>query len=272
MMCIIEYNFFQNALIGGLLASIVCGIVGTYIVTRRLVFISGGITHASFGGIGLGVYFGINPILSAMLFAVASACGVCYVTEHCGVREDSSIAIFWTLGMSIGIIFSFLSPNFMPELPSYLFGNILTIGKTDILMLLVVAVIIATLFILMGPSIVSIAFDPVFAKSQGMPVRAIEYAMMTIIAITIVSVLRMVGVVLAISLLTIPQITANLFCNSFRQMMFLSIAFSIIYTFVGIALSYWLAIPSGATIILVSVVVYGSLKTIKAAKVTFYRK
>lgn len=121
MLEILKYTFFQNALLGSVLASVVCGFVGTYIVSRRLVFISGGITHASFGGVGLGVFLGINPILSAMAFAIASACGVQWMSEKRKVREDSAIALFWTLGMSVGIICSFLTPGFMPDLPSLLF-------------------------------------------------------------------------------------------------------------------------------------------------------
>ena len=142
MIDILHYSFFQNALLGALLASVVCGIVGTYIVTRRLVFISGGITHASFGGIGLGVLMGINPILSAMIFAVLSAFGVEWMSRKGAVREDSAIAMFWTFGMSVGIICCFLSPGFMPDLPSFLFGSILTIGTLDLCLLGVLSVIV----------------------------------------------------------------------------------------------------------------------------------
>ena len=132
---IFGYVFFQHALIGATLASILCGIIGTYIVTRRLVFISGGITHASFGGIGLGVYFGANPIVSALGFSVLCALGVQWMSHKGNIREDSTIAFFWTLGMSVGIICCFLSPDFIPDLNSYLFGSILTIGQEDLLLL-----------------------------------------------------------------------------------------------------------------------------------------
>lgn len=118
-MNILEYTFFQNALAGAFLASILCGFIGTYIVTRRLVFISGGITHASFGGIGIGVFAGINPILSAMIFAILSAFGVQWTSSRKDIRQDSAIAMFWTLGMSVGIICCFLTPGFMPDLPSF---------------------------------------------------------------------------------------------------------------------------------------------------------
>lgn len=259
-MSIFEYTFFQNALIGSILASVVCGIVGTYIVTRRLVFISGGITHASFGGIGIGLLFGINPVLSAMVFSILSACGVQYMSDRGNIREDSSIAIVWTFGMSIGVICCFLTPGFMPDLPSYLFGNILTIGSGDLQILSVLALVVVILFTLMSRSLISLSFDPVFAKSQNLPVRMMEYGMMLLIAITIVSILRIVGVVLAMSLLTIPHVTANLLTSNFRKIAVLSIVFSVLYCMGGLAVSYWLGIPSGATIILVSVVIYSILK------------
>ena len=133
-MDLLQYTFFQHALLGSLLASIVCGIVGTYIVCRRLVFISGGLTHASFGGIGLGLYTGISPLLSATVFAVLSAFGVEWLSKRTDMREDSAIAVFWALGMALGVIFSYLSPGFAPDLSAYLFGNILTIDVSDLLL------------------------------------------------------------------------------------------------------------------------------------------
>ena len=261
---ILKYTFFQNALLGSVLASMVCGFVGTYIVSRRLVFISGGITHASFGGVGLGVFLGINPILSAMAFAIASACGVQWMSEKRKVREDSAIALFWTLGMSVGIICSFLTPGFMPDLPSFLFGNILTIDSVDLSLLAVLATLVVTGFLLFENTIVSIAFDPVFSKTQNLPVKAVEYAMMIIIAMTIVATLRLVGIVLAISLLTIPQMTANIFVSQFRKMEWLSVAFAICYCLMGLGLSYFLNVPSGASIIFVSIVVYMTLRILKS--------
>ncbi len=259
---ILNYTFFQNALIGSLLASIVCGFIGTYIVTRRLVFISGGITHASFGGIGLGVFFGINPILSALIFAVFSACGVQWMSHRNDVREDSAIAVFWTFGMSIGIICSFLTPGFMPDLPSFLFGSILTIGTADIILLAALSVVVILIFTILFRPILSVAFDACFARSQHLPVTAIEYLMMVLIAMTIVSTLRMVGIVLAISLLTIPQMTANLFTFSFKWMIAYSILFGWIDCLIGLMISYWMNIPSGASIIFVSIIVFALFKTI----------
>lgn len=265
---ILQYQFFQNALLGSFLASILCGFIGTYIVTRRLVFISGGITHASFGGIGIGVYAGINPIISAMAFAVLSAFGVQWISYKRDVRKDSVIAMFWTLGMSIGIICCFLTPGFMPDLPSFLFGSILTIGQTDLLLLGGLAVAVTTLFLILWRPIQSIAFDRTFALSQHLPVSFIEYLMMALIAMSIVATLKMVGIVLAISLLTIPQMTANLFTYNYKHIIALSILFGWLDCLLGLYTSYLLNVPSGATIIFISIIVFilGKLSTILTPK------
>lgn len=255
-MDILSYSFFQNALIGSLLASIVCGIVGTYIVTRRLVLISGGITHSSLGGIGIGVYAGLNPVLSAMAFAVLCACGIKWMSHKGDVREDSAIALFWTFGMSIGIIFCFLTPGFMPDMPSFLFGSILAVGPQDIALLLTVTCLVVAFFLMFYHSIVSVAFDSVFARSQHLHVDLIEYIMMILIAMTIVSTLRLVGIVLAISLLTVPQMTANLMTFNFKKMIFISILLGWIDCILGLFVSYWLNVPSGASIIFSGILVY----------------
>ena len=252
-MNLLQYTFFQHALLGSLLASIACGIIGTYIVTRRLVFISGGITHASFGGIGLGLYAGISPILSAAVFSVLSAFGVEWLSKRKDMREDSAIAMFWTLGMALGIMFSFLSPGFAPDLSAYLFGNILTITQTDLLMLGILAILLILFFTLFIHPIIYVAFDREFARSQGIPVVVLEYILMMFIALTIVSCLRMVGIVLAISLLTIPQMTANLFTNKFKRIIWLSIAIGYLSCLGGLLISYRLNVPSGASIIFFSI-------------------
>ena len=259
-MSIFEYTFFQNALIGSLLASILCGFIGTYIVTRRLVFISGGITHASFGGIGIGVILGISPIWSAMFFSIMSAFGVQWISRKGGVREDSAIALFFFFCMSIGIICCFLTPGFMPDLSSFLFGNILTIESCDLILLGILAAVVTLLFTFFLRPIQSIAFDRTFARSQHLPVTFIEYLMMALIAMTIVSTLRMVGIVLAISLLTIPQMTANLYTYSYKKMILLSIIIGWIDCLMGLGISYQLNVPSGASIIFVSIIMYIMMK------------
>lgn len=263
-MDLLHYTFFQHALLGSFLASIACGIIGTYIVTRRLVFISGGITHASFGGVGLGLFTGVSPILSAAVFSVLSAFGVEWLSKRKDMREDSAIAVFWTFGMAVGIIFSFLSPGFVPDLSAYLFGNILTINRADLWMLGILSVVLAVFFSLFIRPIVCIAFDREFARSQKIPVERFEYLLMMLIALTIVSCLRMVGIVLAISLLTIPQMTANLFTYSFKKIIWLSIAIGFLSCLGGLFISYHWKVPSGASIIFFSILIYAGCKTGKS--------
>ena len=255
-----NYTFFQHALLGSLFASIACGIIGTYIVTRRLVFISGGITHASFGGIGIGLYTGISPILAAAIFSVLSAFGVEWLSKRKDMREDSAIAVFWTFGMAIGIIFSFLASGFTPDLSAFLFGNILTITLTDIWMLVILSIIMIGFFYFFLTPVIYIAFDREYARSQRIPVRLFEYILMMFIALTIVACLRMIGIVLVISLLTLPQMTANLFTHSFKKIIFMSIGIGFISCSGGLLLSYQLQVPSGAAIIFFSILVYAFCK------------
>jgi zinc transport system permease protein len=225
-----------------------------------LVFISGGITHASFGGIGIGLYTGVSPILSAAIFSVLSAFGVEWLSKRKDMREDSAIAVFWTFGMAIGIIFSFLSPGFAPDLSAFLFGNILTITRTDIVVLAVLSLLLIAFFSIFLSPIIYIAFDREFARSQRIPVVLFEYILMMFIALTIVACLRMIGIVLAMSLLTIPQLTANLFTVSFKRIILLSILFAYIGCVGGLLLSYQLQIPSGAAIIFFSILTYALCK------------
>ena len=260
-MDLLYYDFFRNALIGSVLTCVSCGIVGTYIVSRRLVFISGGITHASFGGLGLGFYLGISPILSALLFSIASAFGVEWLSKRQDVREDSAIAAFWALGMALGVICIFLTPGYSPNISAYLFGNILTITLSDIGFAAVLAVVLSVLFLLFFKPILYTAFDSEFAKTQGVKVALIEHLMMLAIAVTIVSSIRLIGIMLLMSLLTVPQMTANLFTSRMQKIILYSIGLGIIGCFSGLFLSYYLNVPSGAAIIFVQILIFLLCKT-----------
>jgi zinc transport system permease protein len=260
MIELLQYAFFQHALLGGLLTAIACGIVGTYIVSRRLVFISGGITHASFGGLGLGFYLSINPILTAMAFSVLSAFAVEWASKSQNVREDSAIAGVWSLGMALGVIFIFLTPGYAPNLSAYLFGNILTITLTDILWITLLVAALILFFSLFLKEIIYVAFDTDFALTQRLPVKWIEYGMMFFIAVTIVLSIRLVGIMLLMSLLTLPQITVNLFTADFRKIIWGSIATGFLSCVAGLVLSYYLNVPSGAFIILILVLLFLTAK------------
>ena len=253
---LLSYDFFRHALMAAFLAAISCGIIGTYIVSKRIVSISGGITHASFGGIGMGYFFGINPILAAAGFAVLSALGIEYSSRKTDIREDSAIAILWALGMAIGVIFVYMTPGYAPNLMSYLFGNILTVGSTDLMLLFVLCLIILLFFTLQFKNILYVAFDEEFARARRMPVQMIKYAMIVLVALTIVFNIRVVGIILVISLLTIPQTIANMFVKRFFDIMFISVIVAMLGTFSGLILSYLFDIPSGAAIIFFLVILF----------------
>jgi zinc transport system permease protein len=261
-----DYAFFRNAVWGSLFAGIACGMVGTYVVSRRLVFISGGITHASFGGLGIGFYFGLNPILSAMAFSVLSAFGIEWLSTKQGVREDSAIAVFWSLGMALGIIFTFLSPGYVPNLSEYLFGNILTITKSDIWALSTLCVLLALFFLTHYHAIVSVSFDAEFAQTRRISTRFIEYTMMFFIAVTIVLSIRLVGIVMLMSLITVPQMTANLFTAKYSHIIYLSSIIGFAGCIIGLFLSYYLNVPSGAFIIFVLILMFFIAKAVKSLR------
>lgn len=258
-----QYDFFLKAFLAAVFASISCGIIGGYIVSRRIVFISGGITHASFGGIGLAFFLGFNPLLGAVLFAVAAALGIQFFTKVAEIREDSSIAIWWSLGMALGIIFVFLTPGYTPNLMSYLFGNILTVTKTELWWMLALNVLIVAFFLLFFNKILYIAFDEEFARTAGLPVALFNYVIITLIALTVVLNIRVVGIILILSLLTVPQATANLYTNDFKRLLVLSSVFAFVGTISGLFISYFLDIPSGAAIIFTLVAIFGVLRLAK---------
>jgi zinc transport system permease protein len=266
---LLNYKFFSNALLASLFTSINCGIIGTYIVTRRLVFISGGITHASFGGIGIGYFFGFNPIISAAVFAVFSALGIEFLSKKADVREDSLIGIFWSFGMALGIIFVFLAPGYAPNLMGYLFGNLLTVTPLDIRLMIALTVIVTGFFIVFYKVILFISFDQEYAKTHNAPVQFINYALISLVAITIVLSIKVAGIILVISLLTIPQTIANLFTRNFLNIMILSVLIAFFGAFAGLLLSYGLNIPSGASIImsLVFAFIIGKLFSILVIKI-----
>lgn len=248
--------------ITAVLTSISCGIIGTYIVIRRLVFISGGITHASFGGIGIGYFLGWHPLVGALIAAVLSACGIEYTTRKGTMRNDSAIAMMWSLGMAIGIIFIYVTPGRPPNLMSYLFGSILVVTEAELFFLLLLDIVLIVTFLSLYKPILYVAFDREFALSRKYPVLYIDYMMMIFIALTIVLNIRIVGIILVISLFTIPQNIANLFTAKNRSMFLLAILISMAGTALGIILAEMIGVPTGATIILLLVIMYLMAKVI----------
>lgn len=248
---ILEYTFFQNAMIAAILTSLLASMVGTYIVSRKIVFIGGSITHASFGGIGMAYYFGANPLIGAALFAIFSATGIEWVSRNGKVREDSAIAILWSLGMAVGIIFVFMTPGYTPDLMSFLFGNILSVSAWELYLMAILGVLVALFFIVYYRPLLHTAFDPEFAAIMGTRVGFFRYAMSVIIALSIVISIRSVGIILVLSLFTLPQVTAMLFTRSFASVIPLAAFWGVLGSVLGLFTSYLLDIPSGAAIICV---------------------
>jgi len=267
-----QYNFFQNAVVAAVLASISCGIIGSYIVARRIVFISGGITHASFGGIGLAWYLGLNPVFGAAVFGVLSALGIEWISKKTDVRQDSVIGILWALGMALGIIFIYMTPGYAPNLMSFLFGNILTVGALDLYLLLGLCLITIAIFTFLLRPILFVAFDEEFARTQKAPVQFLNYLLISLVALAIVLNIRVVGIILVISFLTIPQTIANMFTNDFKKMILGSIAFGILGSFIGLLVSYRINAPSGATIIFSFVILFVVAKIIQLIMISIKRK
>ena len=262
---LIQYGYLSNALAACVLSGITCGVIGTYVVCRRMVFLAGGITHSSFGGLGIAFYLGTDPIAGAMIFAVLSALGIEWAGSRGRIREDSAIGIIWSVGMAVGALFMSLRPGYTSgDLSAYLFGSIVTVTHGD-----VTALAVLTLFIIAGAQlwlrpVMYVAFDRDFARSRGIPTRVISYVMAALIAVTIVLSIRLVGIMLLMSLLTLPQITVNLFTSDFKKIIFGSIAIGFLGCVAGLVLSYFLNVPSGAFIILVLVLFFLVVKAIKA--------
>ncbi len=246
-----QYEFMRNAIIAAIFVGIACGIVGTYVVIKRIVFISGGISHASFGGIGLGYLLGINPILAAIPFSVLSALGIGIISKKTKVSEDAAIGILWAVGMAAGVIFIALSPGYAPDLFSYLFGSILTVPFSDLVIMLVLNLAIIFTVTLFHKEFLAISFDEEFSEVVGVPTKAIYFLLLCLVALSVVVLIRVVGVILVIALLTIPAVISREFTHDIKKLIILSIFTGIILTLTGLYLSYIFDLPSGATIVLV---------------------
>jgi len=249
---VFQYEFMRNALIAGVLASIACGVVGVFIIVKRIVFISGGISHAAFGGIGLAYLVGMDPILGALLFTLLSALGMGIISKRTRQHEDTLIGILWAMGMALGVIFIGLSPGYAPDLFSYLFGNILTVPHSDIIVMLILDVVIVSIVFLLYKEFLALSFDEEFATVTGVPTSYLYLVLLSIIALTVVILIRVVGIILVIALLTIPSAISGQFTYSLKRMILLSIIIGAFSILSGLYLSYLLDLASGATIVLVS--------------------
>lgn len=259
---IFNYSFFQLAIIGVILISISSAIIGTYIITRRLVAISGGVTHACFGGLGLGYFLGINPILMAAAFAVGSSLGVDWLAQRHRIREDSAIAVVWALGMAVGVLFVFLTPGYVPELNTFLFGNILTINIGDIWAFGIFTAVLILFFVTMFRQIIAVAFDRDFARVTGYPVKFISTMMTVMVAVGIVLTIRLVGVMMLMSMMSLPIMTAEVYFHRYKSLATASVAISIISCVIGLFLGVVIEVPCSALIVMTMAVFFIFAKTI----------
>ena len=258
---IFEYRYLANAVAACLLSGITCGIAGTYVVARRTVSLCGGITHASFGGLGIALYFGFNPILGALVFAVLSALGIEAVSSRAKIREDSAIGIMWGIGMATGALFMSLRPGYASgDLSSFLFGNIIAVTDGDVAALGVVASLLLVGALLWMRQVMYVAFDRDFARSAGIPTQMVSCAMAVITAVVIVLSIRIMGIVLLISLLTIPVVTVGFLTQSYGRVAVWSSVAAAAAGLCGLAVSYRFEIPSGPAIIFVLATAMAAVK------------
>ena len=254
---ILSYEFMRNALLAGVIVSAACGIIGTLVVLNRIVFISGGIAHAAYGGVGIAYFLGLNPVWGAVAFSLASSLAMGYVHRKEKARADTIIGVMWALGMALGIIFVSLSPGYKADLMSYLFGSILAVSAADLRLMLVIVLAVLIFVLVFYRLLLAISFDETFSTVRNVPVGFVYMAMIVLIGLTVVISMRVVGLILVIALLTIPPAIANLFVQEMRGIMFLSSALSLVFTISGLLISYTLNLPSGAVIILVASLAYG---------------
>jgi zinc transport system permease protein len=249
---IFEYRYLTNAVIACILSGITCGIVGTYIVARRMVFLCGGITHASFGGLGIAFYLGVNPLLGALVFAILSAVGIEYTSNKTNIREDSAIGLMWGIGMALGALFMALRPGYTSgDLSSFLFGNIISVTTGDIIALAALTILLALGALLFLKPVMYMVFDRDFARSAGVNTTIAGYILSVITAVTIVLSIRVMGIILLISLMTIPTVIATTFSKNYGKITLYASTIAAIGALAGVVISYYLEVPSGPAIIFV---------------------
>jgi zinc transport system permease protein len=252
----LQYEFMQNALMAGLLASLICGVMGTLVVVNRIVFLSGGIAHAAYGGIGMALYFGWPFLAGTIGFSLAAAMVMAAVTLKARHRADTIIGVIWAVGMAIGIILLDLTPGYNVDLMSYLFGSILTVPASDLWVMLAMGGVITIIVALFYKDFLALSYDEEFARIRGVPVNLLYFTLIGILAVTIVMVIQVVGLILVVALLTIPPFIVERFAKSLIQMMVGASLLGAVFTVSGLWLSYTFDLTSGASIILVAGVAF----------------
>jgi zinc transport system permease protein len=256
---------FQRVLIAGLLASLACGMLGTFIVAKRISSLSGGLAHAAFGGVGLGYFFGFSPMLGAAGFGVFSALAIGFGARRLRAGIDTWISMVWAVGMALGIVFVALTPGYAPDLMSYLFGNILFVSWHYVLVVGLLDLVIGVVVVALFKEFQAISFDEEFSEVVGVRVDRLFLLLLVLVALGIVTLIRVAGVILVIALLTMPAAIARHWTDDLRRMMLLATGVSVVCTMAGILISYALgsfpemraSIPPGPLVILFAAVLYG---------------
>jgi zinc transport system permease protein len=253
---IFQFEFIQNALIAGILASIVCGVIGTFVIVNRLGFITGGIAHASYGGIGIAHYFGIPYMLGITGFSVVISIVTASLITQKKHRADTFIGVLWAFGMALGVILIDITPGYNVDLMSYLFGSILAVSKTDIIYMSVLTIFILFCALYFYKDFLAISYDPEFAKLRGISVNMLNFLLIVLIAISVVILIKVAGLILVIALISIPPYISEKYSKSLIHMMIISGMLCFIFICIGLWLSYIFNLTSGASIIMVASVFF----------------
>ncbi len=252
LMNMLGFDFMRHAIAAGLLASIACGVVGTLVVVNRLVFLAGGVAHAAYGGVGLAFYMGFPVLPCAAGFSLASSLAMAGVSLRYKEKADTAIGVMWAAGMAFGIILVDLTPGYNVDLMSFLFGSILAVPVEDLWLMAALDVLVLVLTIVFYPGLLLLSFDSEFAAARGLPVAALHCLMVGMAALSVVMIIRVVGLILVIALLTIPPFMAQRHARSLASMMFSAVGWSMLFCLGGLALSYRFDLTSGASIIAVA--------------------
>lgn len=252
----LQYDFMKNALAAGLAASVLCGVIGIYVILNKIVFISDGIAHAAFGGIGLGYFLGYDPLAFGIGSAVLTAIGIGMISSRARVSEDTAIGVFMATGMALGIMLLTLSQGYARDLYGYLFGNILAVTGSDALFISALTLIILLLVYLLYKELLLLSFDPIYAEAIGLPVRGLRLLLLAMVAFSVVILIKIVGIIMVIALLTIPGAISRRHLTGLPRIMAGSVILGAAFVTLGLLVSYELDVPSGATIILIAAVAF----------------
>lgn len=263
MMEMFQYDFIQNAVIAGVLISIAAGIIGSLVVVNKLTFLTGGIAHSSYGGIGIAIYLGLPVLFGATVFAIITAVIIAMLTLNKRNRVDSLIGLMWAFGMAIGIIFVDLTPGYNVDLMSYLFGSIIAVSSADIWYMAILDVFVISIVMIFYKEILAVSYDSEFAALRGINTKFFYTLILILASLCVVAAIKAVGLILVIALLTIPTYLAEAFANRLSTMMIISSILATMFTIIGLAISYFYDISSGASIIITAVTLLTIVKLIK---------